>query len=92
MIFTDSKYSIDCVTSWFITWRNNGWQTSNGKPVENRDLIETIINKIDERFRLRVKTEFQWLKGHNEDPGNTAADQLAVNGAREAKAASDAVD
>ncbi|KAI9652340.1 MAG: hypothetical protein M1831_006887 [Alyxoria varia] len=84
-IFTDSKYSIDCVTEWFKHWRKNGWLTASKKAVENKDLIESILNKIDERFRLKAKTEFEWVKGHANDPGNVAADQLAVNGARVAK-------
>lgn len=86
IIYTDSKYSINCVTVWFINWRSNGWQNSHGKPVENRDLIEPIITKIDERFRMKGKTEFRWVKGHANDPGNTAADELAVNAAQEARA------
>ncbi|KAJ5710529.1 Ribosomal protein L9/RNase H1 N-terminal [Penicillium malachiteum] len=82
-IFTDSKYSIDCVTVWFVNWRRNNWMTKDKKPVENRDLVESILVKIEERQELKVKTLFQWIKGHANDPGNEAADQLAVNGARE---------
>ena len=85
VVYTDSKYSIDSVTVWFVNWRKNGWQTANGRPVENKDLIEGIITKIDERHRMRGKTNFQWIRGHNNDPGNTAADELAVKGAREAR-------
>ncbi|KAJ6032536.1 Ribosomal protein L9/RNase H1 N-terminal [Penicillium herquei] len=80
-IFTDSKYSIDCVTVWFINWRRNNWMTKDKKPVENRDLVESILVKIEERQELKVKTLFQWIKGHANDPGNEAADRLAVNGA-----------
>ena len=82
-IFTDSRYAIDCVTVWFVNWRRNNWMTKDNKPVENRDLIESILVKIEERNELKVKTLFQWIKGHNRDPGNEAADRLAVNGAHE---------
>lgn len=81
-IFTDSQYSIKCVTEWFQSWRRNNWITSSNKPVENKDLVESILEKIEERDKLRVKTFFEWLKGHNNDPGNEAADRLAVNGAQ----------
>lgn len=82
-IFTDSRYAIDCVTVWFVKWRRNKWLTSENKPVENKDLIESILVKIEERDILQVQTLFQWVKGHNRDPGNEEADRLAVNGARQ---------
>ncbi|KAI9877275.1 MAG: hypothetical protein M1830_004358 [Pleopsidium flavum] len=81
-IFTDSKYSIDCVTLWYINWRRNGWQTSTKKPVENKDIIENILSKIEERNAFRVKTFFEWIKGHANQPGNVEADKLAQDGAR----------
>jgi ribonuclease HI len=83
-IVTDSRYAIDSVTVWFIKWRRNNWMTTDGKPVENKDLVESILIKIEERNLLNVKTLFEWVKGHNRDPGNEEADRLAVNGARRA--------
>ncbi len=84
-IFTDSSYSVNCVTDWFQTWRKNNWTLSNHKPVENRDLIEAILSKIDERQTFGAKTSFEWIRGHNKDHGNTEADKLAVNGAKNAR-------
>lgn len=79
---TDSRYAIDCVTSWYVNWRKNGWKTSAGKAVENKDIIENILAKIDERDRLNVQTSFEWIKGHANHPGNVEADKLAVEGAK----------
>lgn len=56
--------------------------TSDNKPVENKDLVESILEKIEERNALKVKTLFEWVKGHNRDEGNEQADRLAVYGAR----------
>ncbi|KAI4184939.1 MAG: hypothetical protein L6R41_004431 [Letrouitia leprolyta] len=81
-IITDSKYGIDCVTVWYVNWRKNGWKTSAGKAVENKDLVENILSKIEERESLGVQTAFEWIKGHNNHPGNVEADRLAVEGAR----------
>ncbi|KAI2685668.1 hypothetical protein DTO013E5_7977 [Penicillium roqueforti] len=86
-IITDSRYSIDCVTVWFINWRRNNWMTRDKKPVENKDLVESILIKIEERNDLKVKTLFEWVKGHNKDTGNEEADKLAVNGAQRGVAA-----
>ena len=83
-IVTDSRYAIDCVTSWHINWRRNGWKTATGKSIENKDLVEAILNRIEDRKRLNVQTKFEWVKGHANHPGNVEADQLAINGARKA--------
>ncbi|KAF2878279.1 ribonuclease H-like domain-containing protein [Massariosphaeria phaeospora] len=61
------------------------WLNSSGEKVSNEDVIKAIINRIDERMLARGKTNFQWIKGHANHPGNVAADTLAVNGAREAR-------
>ncbi|CAG7931755.1 unnamed protein product [Penicillium olsonii] len=81
-IVTDSRYAIDCVTVWFVNWRRNNWMTRDKKPVENKDLVESILVKIEERNDLKVRTVFEWVKGHNKDHGNEEADKLAVNGAQ----------
>ncbi|KAF1353436.1 ribonuclease H-like domain-containing protein, partial [Delphinella strobiligena] len=86
-IHTDSNYAIKCVTEWFTKWRQNGWLNSQKKPVENRDLVEKILGLLEERAELGSgsKVEFVWIKGHADDEGNIAADELAVKGARTAK-------
>ncbi|KAL8691655.1 MAG: hypothetical protein Q9224_004127 [Gallowayella concinna] len=81
-IITDSKYAIDCVTVWCINWRKNGWKTAAGKAVENKDLVENILSKIEERTSLDIHTAFEWIKGHAHHPGNVEADRLAIEGAR----------
>ncbi|SLM33870.1 Ribosomal protein L9/RNase H1, N-terminal [Lasallia pustulata] len=81
-IITDSRYAIDCVTVWYLNWRKNGWKTAAGKPVENKDIVENVLAKIEERNHLKVQTLFEWIKGHSNHPGNVEADKLAVNGAR----------
>jgi len=86
-IFSDSYYSIRCCTEWYPTWRRNGWMTANRKPVENKDLIEKIVEKIEDRERVGVLTKFEWVKGHSTEAGNVAADQLAVAGANGARRA-----
>jgi ribonuclease HI len=85
LIFSDSHYSIQCLTTWFQKWRINGYQTAARKPVENKDLVEECLKLIEERHVCGVKTEFRWVKGHGTDEGNEAADRLAVRGAEEAR-------
>ncbi|KAH8882994.1 hypothetical protein GQ53DRAFT_847147 [Thozetella sp. PMI_491] len=80
-IHSDSKYSIQCVTEWYATWEKNGWLTREG-PVKNVDLVQAIRKRINARDKKGTKTVFEWVKGHASDPGNIAADQLAVQGAK----------
>ncbi|TKX19470.1 ribonuclease-like protein 2 [Elsinoe australis] len=105
-ILSDSEYAINCVTTWFQKWRANGWLNASKKPVENKDLIEKILQYIEEREKIsnmygisdggdeahetaktrswkkgRARVHFVWVKGHANEPGNVAADALAVAGA-----------
>jgi ribonuclease HI len=79
-IRTDSKYSIQCVTEWYVTWERNGWMTRGG-PVKNKDLVQQVREKLEEREAKGGRTQFIWVKGHAMDAGNIAADKLAVDGA-----------
>ncbi|KAF2818547.1 ribonuclease H-like protein [Ophiobolus disseminans] len=82
LIFTDSNYSIQCLEKWFYKWEKNNWKSSSGNSVENKDLIEPILARIRERKKCRADTNFKWIKGHANDPGNVQADLLAVQGSR----------
>ena len=81
VIYSDSSYSIKCVTDWFHGWRKKNWMTSNG-PVKNRDLIEAVLDLIVVREEQGGSTKFKWVKGHSNNAGNVAADRLAVQGCR----------
>jgi ribonuclease HI len=85
-ILTDSNYTINCATTWCISWEKNNWTTSQGKPVMNKDLVVQIRAKLKEREANGASTEFTWIKGHANEAGNVAADELAVRGARRAQA------
>lgn len=80
-INTDSQYSINCLTVWLPAWRRSGWKSStSGKEVVNKDLILAVLALIAQR---EVAPRFKHVRAHqaNGDPGNAAADRLAVGGA-----------
>lgn len=80
-IVTDSRYSMRCVTEWYKGWEKKGWVTTGNEEVKNKDLVQAIRAKIDDRDASGTKTLFQWVRGHNATPGNVEADKLAVKGA-----------
>ena len=81
-IYSDSKYSIECVTNWINTWKQNGWMTATKKPVKNLDIIKPINNIIN---KYKGTISFHHINSHtgNDDYysiNNDIADQLAKNG------------
>lgn len=115
VILSDSNYAINCTNVWYLNWRRNGWLNASRKPVENRDLVQKVIDVLEERYRMNqhrslefggeedesvdpedsaqpgpwergpAGVKFKWVKGHDKDEGNNAADSLATAGAREAR-------
>lgn len=82
-IWSDSEYSIHCLTKWAPGWRRNGWKKRDGSPVLNLDLIRSILD----RLQLNHQVTLQHVRAHqdskqNEFPwsGNKVADELATRG------------
>jgi ribonuclease HI len=74
-LHTDSEYLRKGITEWIGKWKQNGWKTSDRKPVKNADLWM----KLDEA-RQRHKVDWRWVKGHAGEPENERADELARAG------------
>ncbi|KAF4973041.1 hypothetical protein FSARC_539 [Fusarium sarcochroum] len=81
-IWSDSQYSIKCVTLWAPSWQKRNWRTSGGGEVKNQDIIRNLLAKVKERTDAGTTTTFQWVKGHSTDKGNQGADNLANIGSR----------
>ena len=84
-IYTDSAYSIGCLTSWIANWKRNNWKTANKQPVKNKDIIQKI-DKYISRDKYTNKIKFVHVKAHTgkkdyKSLGNEKADTLATNGA-----------
>jgi len=46
VVYTDSKYSIDCLTNWLPGWVARGWKTADGKDVLHQDLIKDTSSRL----------------------------------------------
>ncbi|MBZ0217144.1 MAG: ribonuclease HI [Fimbriimonadaceae bacterium] len=74
-LHTDSAYVRNGILEWIQKWRTNGWRTAAKKPVKNADLWQQL-----DAARNRHQVEWHWVKGHDGDPGNERADELARMG------------
>lgn len=73
-IFCDSRYSIDCITTWASKWQKNGW-TKSGGGIKNLDIIKSsydIYQKIANQITI------YHVNGHIGIEGNELADRMAV--------------
>ena len=71
-IYTDSTYVKEGITVWIKTWEKNNWKTADKKNVKNVDLWK----KLKELVKFH-QIDWNWIKGHSEDPMNDLADKLA---------------
>jgi ribonuclease HI len=74
-LHTDSVYLKDGITRWIVKWKQNGWRTSDRKPVKNVDLWQRL-----ERAIAGHEIAWHWVKGHSGHEGNEHADRLAREG------------
>ena len=71
-IFTDSKYVKEGITDWINVWEKNNWKTKDKKNVKNVDLWKQLKDLTKSN-----QIEWNWVKGHSDDPMNDLADSLA---------------
>ncbi|XP_073349613.1 ribonuclease H1 isoform X2 [Pagrus major] len=76
VLYTDSKFTINGVTSWVKKWKLNNWRLKSGGPITNKD----DFVKLD---KLNAEVEVVWLHipGHAGYHGNEEADRLSREGA-----------
>ncbi|KAF3280140.1 hypothetical protein TWF970_002897 [Orbilia oligospora] len=57
-IATDSQYVVHGITRWIRTWVQEGWVTSKGRLVANRDLWEELLGVLRRLERSAVEVQF----------------------------------
>jgi ribonuclease HI len=71
-LHTDSTYLRDGITRWIHKWRQNGWRTSDKKPVKNAELWQELLDASGPH-----RIEWHWVKAHNGHAENERVDALA---------------
>lgn len=74
-LHTDSQYVHNGISSWIRDWKRRGWRTADRKPVKNVDLWQKLDELADNH-----DIEWVWVRGHDGNPGNERADELANRG------------
>lgn len=72
VLFSDSQYTLNGLSSWRKGWQRNGWRTADNKPVKNKEIWVALAAEADKR-----QVETRWVRGHSGDPMNELCDQLA---------------
>ena len=78
-LLLDSQYVIEGVTQRYENWISNGWVTSSGSPVQNKELWN-VIAPAYRVMQRNMTVDIEWVKGHAGNLGNGYADQLATKG------------
>src|SRR5699024_9029253 len=76
-ILADAHYVINSITKCMPGWRHKGWNKSDGKPVNKRDLMAQLDELMSAGTTRSRHSSFQWVKGHAGHPLNEAADARA---------------
>jgi ribonuclease HI len=77
-IYTDSEYSMNCLTKWISGWVSRGWKTAAGGDVLHKDLIQatsTLLSKFKSHRFVHVRAH----TGNEDDlsKNNDIVDRMA---------------
>ena len=72
-VYTDSNYVRMGLIEWSKNWERNGWKTTSGGEVKNKDLWIHML-KLMRAFKT---IDVKWVKAHNGNDKNEHVDKLA---------------
>ena len=73
-IFTDSEYSINCITNWAFSWEKLGWKRRRGE-IKNLDIIKDSFHKYKS---IKESVDIFHVYGHSGIEGNELADRMSA--------------
>lgn len=77
VVATDSSYVIDGATCWAKDWVRNGWRTSAGGDVKNRDLWDLLLGEVERLWDDEMRVEFWKIPRQLNDEADAAAKSAA---------------
>lgn len=78
VIYTDSEYSINCLTKWISGWVSRGWKTAAGGDVLHKDLIKATSALLP-KFKSHRFVHVRAHTGNEDDlsKNNDVVDRMA---------------
>ena len=80
IVFCDNQSLVENLSKQLANWVRSNFANVDPQIVDSARGIDACINA------KHLTVRFQWLRAHNGNAGNERADELAAQGAREAKA------
>lgn len=74
VVFSDSQYSIQCITQWAVGWEKAGWKKKGGD-IKNLELIQTMYSLYQQ---LKDHIQILHVNGHVGLEGNELADRMSI--------------
>lgn len=87
VIYTDSEYSMNCLTKWLAGWVSRNWKTSVGGDVLHKDLIQDTTSRLA-KFKSHRFVHVRAHTGNEDDlsKNNDIVDRMARSTIEEVKA------
>ena len=85
-LYSDSAYVVNAVNSgWISKWRLNGWKTTKGEDIKNKDLWERYLKENGSLVRRQISLDIIKIKGHSGNAFNDHVDEVAKAEAKKAR-------
>ncbi|MNU19584.1 Ribonuclease HI [compost metagenome] len=86
LVRSDSEYTCKGLEKWVHNWQRNGWLKSDGFPPANVEYWKRLVAAREVLQNRGVHVKIEWLRAHDGEPGNEAADKQATIGVFAARA------
>ena len=80
ILYTDSQYVKNGITTWIHSWKHKGWMRGKADPVKNVDLWKML-----DALQNHLCVEWNWVRGHGSNEGNNRADFIATEAIKRRK-------
>lgn len=77
-LFSDSAYVVNSINNnWIENWRMNGWKTTRGEDIKNKDLWLMFLKLRGKLLEKNIQLTISKVKGHSGNTFNEYVDKIA---------------